>query len=1059
MFKYSKANNNHKMKLLYIYILFLATLFSTEAFSQDQSFETNVVPSNWTAKSGTLSISDVHYKHSKKSLSWKWTANDYITVTDLQANGLDKNQVLGFNYNMFRMWVYNSQKIEDQFLEIKFYDNNNIMQYHYKFNLNFKAWRSAAISYLNEMLGRKSSTNLVKMVIQAPSTGSGTLFIDYIDYTMERNTYRSADYQLSSLKQDNGHHWTDMMYFNSLPKTVKLLPASSSEKSELNSIKEKYNEIILGSAPSYSKVSNAKNEYNALNISYSGEQIYGDPLYGTDYKNYENINAVDSYILTFAQNYKHNNSSSSKQYFINSIRYLLDQGYADGSLLESCHHVGYKFRNVAKSIHLMKSQLIAEGLWTEAQKMVEWYTAVDIIWHPTAYDSNMDEGNTRTLSILGACLYKDDINEAVQYLKGYKLYLEKWITTYGKQGVGLKPDYGGFHHDVYYPGYAFHAYNSISEAIKILSESDNYSINTESRELLKKVLLAARVVSTSNSIPNSTSGRTPFPHSSIAKGLSNLGLVEPVDVQLLEAHNYLYTPTSETYSYGKETPPNGFWQINYANLGAYRKADWVADMKGFTKYFWGSEIYSSDNRYGRYQSYGALEIMYKGGYPNSGFNINGWNWNMPPGTTTIHLSWDKLKAKYTRQDEETDSNFASSLRFGSKTSYYIDSIIEGEYGMFAMDFTQKNNSPTHDTSFKFKKSVFCLDGKLICIGTNISNSNYVDKTATNLFQNYLKSTSTKININGNKVSAFPYSKNIDTRNSNWIIDAVGTGYYVSGGNKISINKSAQSSPKENGEENAFTNGNFASAYIDHGKAPNNDKYEYVVIPSCTESDMLEFSDKMNSNEPFYTLIQANSRAHIIKYNDIYAYSIFKSGDLKVDTLLLSSNKPCLAMLKSESKKLKLTVTNPNLYFGSNGISQPTTVTLKFKGLLKLVSSTSKVNLEIINNNTYMEIETRDGLAVDIVCDIIDDLANDDLSRIKNGYSVFPNPSIGEIYFKTENPNDRIEEVKIINYLGITLYSKKGNLKKMDLSNLKRGIYIVIILSKNGTSYHRVIIDR
>lgn len=68
----------------------------------------------------------------------------------------------------------------------------------------------------------------------------------------------------------------------------------------------------------------------------------------------------------------------------------------------------------------------------------------------------------------------------------------------------------------------------------------------------------------------------------------------------------------------------------------------MVTLKGYTTDVWGSEIYRKDNRYGRYQSYGSVQIM---GYPSrlaSGYDENGWDWNRLPGTTTIHLPFELL---------------------------------------------------------------------------------------------------------------------------------------------------------------------------------------------------------------------------------------------------------------------------------------------------------------------------------------------------------------------------------------------------------------------------------
>ena len=61
--------------------------------------------------------------------------------------------------------------------------------------------------------------------------------------------------------------------------------------------------------------------------------------------------------------------------------------------------------------------------------------------------------------------------------------------------------------------------------------------------------------------------------------------------------------------------------------------------------FGGLKSIQKDNRYGRYQSYGSVQIMGKGNpvsRTGSGFVQDGWDWNRLPGTTTIHLPFELL---------------------------------------------------------------------------------------------------------------------------------------------------------------------------------------------------------------------------------------------------------------------------------------------------------------------------------------------------------------------------------------------------------------------------------
>ena len=1041
------------MAAKYFYTLFVLLCIPFLAFSQDESFETTV-PSYWATTNGTLSTSTDHYKLGSKSLKWDWSANAVITISNLQSHGLTASEVLGYYDHFFRMWVYNNAAIPGGQLQIEFYDNTGTKQFYYSFGINYTGWRAATADYDAEMSGNKNSTNITTMKIKAPTSGSGTFFFDFIDFTMPRITERAKDYQLPFIPNIEGDlHWIEMMYYQSLPKTIAATTPTGTELSDLAVVKQKYDNLIKGSPPTSTALNTAIAGYNTANITYSNGIVKGNPLYGKDNPDTENIQVVEDFLWTFARDYKYTFNTTSKDYFLNSVRYLLDQGYADGSLVETTHHIGYSFRNIPLAIHLMQSELTAAGLWDQAQKMVEWFSAVDGIWSPDASSSNMDDGNTRAVARLGACLYKTTDAEKVQYLKGYKQYIETFLTLYPKEEAGMKIDFTGFHHNIFYPGYSFASNNNLAQTIGYISQGV-YAVNTNAHSALKKSLLLSRVISEGGHIPNSLSGRNPFVTPSFKNGLKNLGLANPVDTDLLKAHNYTYGSDSQTSAYGTETPPTGFWQINFTNLGAYRQSTWVADIKGFNKYFYGTEIYSSENRYGRYQSYGAVEIIYPGGYTNSGFNINGWDWNKTPGATTKHLSNIDLEAATGRQDEKTVSNFAASLRFGTKSSYYIDPKMEGNYGLFGMDFVQSALSPTHDTSFKFKKSVFCFDGKMICLGSNINSGDGL--IATNLFQNNLAATSTPINVDNTAVTTFPYNATPSNASNHWILDAAGTGYFIKSGNSIVIDRKSQSSPKETGD-GTFTTGNFASAYISHGTKPINAGYEYVIIPQTNNADMVSFSNNMAAaGTAFYQVIQKNATAHIVKYNTMYGYSLFAAGNYGTSTPIQGNNAPCLVMTNQTGNNLALSFVNPNLNFAANnGASQASSIELKVNGEWTVTTSSGgTLNATVGTGITTLTIQAKDGLPVDIL------LSPSSLSvaedNTKQGIFVFPNPASNILHIDKIDNSIQINSITIFDLIGKIIYEEK-EVQSIDLTNFVKGVYSLKIKTNTGETFNKKII--
>ena len=62
-----------------------------------------------------------------------------------------------------------------------------------------------------------------------------------------------------------------------------------------------------------------------------------------------------------------------------------------------------------------------------------------------------------------------------------------------------------------------------------------------------------------------------------------------------------------------EPDPNGFWYKPYGGLALHRRGDWMAAIKGYSKYVWDYENGEPDeNVYGQYLSHGMLTIFTQG---------------------------------------------------------------------------------------------------------------------------------------------------------------------------------------------------------------------------------------------------------------------------------------------------------------------------------------------------------------------------------------------------------------------------------------------------------------
>ncbi len=305
-----------------------------------------------------------------------------------------------------------------------------------------------------------------------------------------------------------------------------------------------------------------------------------------------------------------------------------------------------------------------------------------------------------------------------------------------------------------------------------------------------------------------------------------LGL-SSADTILAGEYNRLFGVSAD-FGYESVAPlsrSSGFFQFNHANLGIFRKNDWLAGMKGFTNGLWGAELYPTANRYGRYQSYGTLEIIYPGDEKiGNGYNVSTWNWNYNPGATTIVLPWTMLHGEYARIDEYQAGGFSGALAFLNKNGEVLVNT-HGTVGVFAMDFQEveglgfstKYGPNTHNKTFRWNKSTWAFEDMLIALGSDISNNDESHPTVTTLYQR-LDNTGNEVLANGDIQEQATI---LDGKNANWVISNYSTGFYlVPGNDDIHLWKGEQQTPNHDQIDPSAYGSNpiskYCIGYINHG---------------------------------------------------------------------------------------------------------------------------------------------------------------------------------------------------------------------------------------------------
>ena len=971
-----------------------------ETVSAQTLYFTNSVPTNWTAASGSLAISTNHYKAPanlpSQCLQWNYAINDILTVTN---PGIVAGAVTDYYSNTCSLWVYNPAPLTNQSLTFKFIDAGGTAQYTFNFYLNYSGWRQVQRSfYYDPMGGPHANANFTKVAIVGPTNMTGQLFIDGIIWAGARFT-RYQDGQNPDI--DGLNSATNFYHcFYELPPDIPTNAPTPAELNDLATARAAWLADNAGSNPGSGTLASTWQSWSNLNIVASGSNLVSVAIAQTG------IWSFESWIAPLGQSIYWSSNVTSSNLLNLFIRDLWDQGLDYNSNFgpydqANGAHFDYSFRNTPVAFILAYKSYtpdFKQHVW----QMLNWYFRQGHYWTQT-YAPGLTAGGsddyvstddiyTQINQELGAVLFlTPDDATAIQYLRGFSRFLGRFLAPTQGTDDGLKPDGCGFHHWGHYNHYMY----AFPRVAHVVYNFNNTQFQISSNDYLNLRLAFMTMIRQANSPnaahptevgfgPNSLSGRSPFQNSDIVIGyndLQRLGVVggpvlgQPVDPLVAQVYNRVFGaayPYAAFNGYGTDTN-TGFYQFNWSPVAVYAQSNWVACMHGMNSNFWGSEIQTGANLYGRYQSYGACEILYPGGDAASGWGLTGWDWNKPPGTTTILLPWAKLymdePLTYEIHDDKSRLNFSGGLAFRG------NGICQGgNGGLYACNFQVYTNSSmtNHNGSFRWRKSWFCFTNNVICLGSNITNNDAVNPTITTLFQGLLSNSAAPTVVNGTSVTTFPYAQTNSLSSASWLLDGYGTGYFVRPGVNLVLSRSLQTSPDQAGS-GSFSSTNYATAWINHGTAPAGAGYEYVVVPSTTATAMTQLAIAYtNPAASPYAVLECDATAHVVQWNPDgrIGYALFATNLLAAAVTntgpIRSVSLPCLAMTQPVNGNLILSVVNPDLNL-VNDVSLPTNLTVTLAGIWSIASgSTNASVIAGTTNTTTLQIQTFNGFPVEVL---------------------------------------------------------------------------------------------
>ncbi|MEY9094915.1 chondroitinase family polysaccharide lyase [Paenibacillus sp. RC84] len=754
--------------------------------------------------------------------------------------------------------------------------------------------------------------------------------------------------------------------------------------------------------------------YNTLHIArHPDGSITGDALYASRDPHLRKFGEDISkrVLLPLVFDYKINGNAASKQKVIDVLDYMNDQGWAEGSALGTQDHEMNKNNGYFHAVYLMRNELKEAGIFERESRTSFWYSNFGKTFDNSVYvETTPDEFRTKFLYDLLYVLGMDHTPKKVQYMKGLiGMYEQALQTAPGFAGT-IKPDGSLFHHrGVYLNAYGPDALHAASLIAYFLNGTP-FALSDAAFGNIKKGLLTIEQFSNKYDMPIGATGRFPGqtrPLTGILPAYAYLALAKtPTDSELAATFMRLWDPQSillqnelfpsaDTYGvsyldtlgglqladslskagFSPKANPQGFWVKPYGALAVNRINDRLVGLKGWSQYAWDFEASNkfdpqttenlSENIYGRYQSYGNLQIINNGptsGIIESGINVGaGWDFSRWPGTTVKHLSLNEL-----------------ALPEGGPTRSFTDSTFAGgaslknQYGLFAM----KLHDTVYDTSFKANKSVFFFGDKLVSLGSDIVNTNDAHPTETVLFQSYMPSSSTPFWYNSTTPIVSPtYTNTVTGTSKAWIVDPYGNGYVLPNPAGTVIERGVQHSKNSSGT--ADTSGNYTTAYINHGTAPASSGYEYAIKVGAGAQGTADFA-----NNTQYTVLQKDSSAHIVQNTEpgklLTGYAIFNSSTPINKGLLYSSSDPITAIVQQvDANEVLLSVADPDLRLPKypnqsipnadvlkQSILKKVTVTLNGLWHLKKANSEARI-LSTGAATTTVEFDAVDGKSIEI----------------------------------------------------------------------------------------------
>ncbi len=980
------------MSMMTIWALVLLTC--TVAWSREaryfESFEEGVPDYFAASRAESLSISPWHYKHGGHSLRWDWVAGDEIVI----HHGIgDVERTGGFRAKAgFSVWLYMDEPVADA-LVFEFRRGEQVTG-SFRFPLEFTGWRQGRLHFDSFPEGRPTAEVDSIRILGPTAVERGTVLLDFIKY----NTLTARAYAVIPERE--------MQWQRPAPDPEGFPRPEQVTEAEHAGIRK-----LLGpdEGPGIAqdKVDDLCSRVDALGIVRDEHGVRGPGIdahlqffpssedaaalgvrveywpdeHGPHWEGMQTPAAMSSLALNVATAYRASNDAEQRrrlsEAFLLIADHLHDQALQAGSGFRWNWWYGGSW---ADAVGLMRDVLAETGRLQAHSDYLLYTWGGDVMFAEGESHAHMDFYNLTVPRLVWQCLLQVEPAEQVRWLNALKAMLDRLVAS---PRSAFKIDGSAYHHSGHYPSYAAGAFHNLG-LLMLRFDGTPWRLSAEAHERFRRAVLAQRIYSNLLDVPASLHGRSTLRGArrinlSSLQSLSLCGTPdggEDIDPEVAAAYLRLAPDAADAERLREqgiepEAHPNGTFVMPYAGLLSHRVDDWLVSVKGQSKYVWASERQDHHNRFGILQGIGQVEIL-AGGAPvtaeASGRQRDGWDWCRFEGTTAPQLPADRLVAGW---------------RSPSGVTYSPEGFMGGlahrrSRGVFGMIL---NHSIRPATSLAARKSWFFTGNQVICLGSDIVCDEPEYPTQTTLCQRGLAAgddgAPVATLLDGAEFAGFPEERVLDQSEAHWFIDVQQTGYYLPEGQDVTVVRRHQENRDSWDLED--TEGDFLTAWIDHGIAPDGAGYEYMLLVRATPETMQALTAELP-----YTVVRRDSEAHIV-YHDgegwwgcvFFVEQETAPHAVGADSLPVKSvDRACLVMVETtEDGQLALSVADPDLHAdppaGNHIVSEPRPLRVTLRGIWRVLEASGAVGeweLEGASEGIRVISADVDETVLEIVCD-------------------------------------------------------------------------------------------